>query len=92
MALALESKHDGLIRFCREPKRNGGGLLAVFPKGDYPGVRDCYDGACYDEAEVGYVRSLRTADPVHDRAMAERMIRRIDARAEYVRSLMTPID
>lgn len=91
MSLAIESKHDGIIRFYHEKCRAGRNMIAVFPpakRGDQWRNALAPDG--YTEVPVEYVRSLRPAreDVGYDRAEAERMIERIDARSEYVRDLM----
>ena len=95
MALALESKYDGTIRFYREPKRAGGDLVAVFPidPAYLPGYREALvrdpAGMGYVALSQEYVRSLRTADETdgHDMRNAERMLEQIDQRSEYVREL-----
>lgn len=92
MALALSSEYDGTIRFYREPKRNGGHLLALFPTDPTtPGVRTALTNEGYVEFGPGYLRSLHPADQDHDHETAHQMLKNINARAEYVQSLMAPI-
>lgn len=95
MTLALSSEYDGTIRFYREPKRNGGHLLAIFPadRGGRVGpYRDALTVNGYDTVHVDYVRNrCRPADRDHDHETAYQMLKNINARAEYVQSLMAPI-
>lgn len=96
MALAIPSRHHGTIRFYREPVRNGGGLIAVFPKeaGDRSDIRDCYvvSTGTYEEVRAAYLRTLRTPkDKPETRECAALIVRQIDARSDYVQSLMAPI-
>ena len=93
MALAIQTNHHGKIRFYREPLRNGGDILAVFPKSpdDTPGMRECFANAegIYVEVEQTYLRTCRPLVVADEevRAVAEFIARRADEATEYARSL-----
>lgn len=93
MALALESRHDGTIRFYREAMKYGGGMVAVFPHdagGRVGSFRDALTSNGHGAVHVTYIRNrCRPANETdgHDMRAAERMLEHIDQRAEYVREL-----
>lgn len=94
MSYTLPSKHDGTIEFRREPARNGGHVIAIFPAD--PTARDprkrgaltVNDG--YVELPPNYVRRLRhvVEDDNAGREQAETLLERIDMQADYARSPM----
>lgn len=93
MALAIQTKHHGKIRFYREPQRNGGGIIAVFPKNPVgtPGMRECFvnDEGIYVEVDQAYLHTCRPLIVADEGvlAVAEFIARRADERTEYTRNL-----
>lgn len=88
----LMSAHSGEIDFRREPKRNGGGIVAVFPLGAL--ARDGsrvilteHEGHVHVPSR--YLRTCRGIDPEskEDRDRAAVLLARINAQDEYERAL-----
>lgn len=84
----LMSDHSGRIDFRREPARNGGGIIALFPM-DPNGRGDRYvalpESDAYCEVPVRYARVCRRIDPDSkgDRDRAAALLARINRDDEY---------
>lgn len=91
--MRIESKHAGFVRFYRE----GTDVIALFPAHptDKPGERDALvlnpgEGYVYEAVDMAYMRTLALAHP-SQHAEALRMMERINADSEDVRTMMHPI-